>query len=47
MANVLSDFAGPIIMDYPAGHTDPFITLPLGRTISLQAEDKIHIQVLS
>jgi len=35
--DVLSDFDGPIIMDFPAGHIDDFVTLPLGATISLDA----------
>jgi len=34
---VLSDFAGPIITNFPSGHTHPFITLPLGVTMRIEA----------
>lgn len=37
--DVLSDFAGPIVMDFPAGHIDEFVTLPLGAEVSLDAEE--------
>ncbi|MBT3181495.1 MAG: LD-carboxypeptidase [Deltaproteobacteria bacterium] len=35
--DVLSDFNGPIVMDFPAGHIDDFVTLPLGASVSLNA----------
>jgi len=35
---VLDDFKGPIITDFPSGHTHPFITLPLGITMKIEAE---------
>lgn len=34
---VLDDFKGPIITNFPAGHTHPFITLPLGVTMRMEA----------
>jgi len=34
--DVLYDFNGPIIMDYPAGHTSEFVTLPLGAQVHLE-----------
>ncbi len=39
ISDVLSDFAGPVVVDYPAGHTKKFVTLPLGARISLDAAD--------
>lgn len=35
--DVLSDFKGPIVMDYPAGHANSFVTLPLGVEVLLTA----------
>lgn len=35
--DVLSDFKGPIVMDYPAGHANSFVTLPLGVKVFLVA----------
>lgn len=35
--DVLSDFVGPIVCDFPAGHTDIFVTLPLGANVDLVA----------
>ena len=37
LAEVLEGFGGPIIADFPAGHTHPFITLPLGVTMKMEA----------
>jgi len=37
--DVLDNFNGPIICDYPAGHVDDFITLPLGVDVELAADD--------
>jgi muramoyltetrapeptide carboxypeptidase len=34
--DVLNDFEGPIVMDYPAGHTNDFVTLPLGAEVALE-----------
>jgi muramoyltetrapeptide carboxypeptidase len=36
--DVLSGYDGPIVMDFPAGHIDSFITLPLGAEAHLIAE---------
>lgn len=30
LQELLADFTGPVIAHYPAGHCDPFVTLPLG-----------------
>lgn len=38
--DVLRDFHGPVIMDFPAGHIDEFITLPLGADVTLDAQEK-------
>lgn len=35
--DVFSDFDGPIVVDYPAGHTKTFVTLPLGAEIQIDA----------
>lgn len=35
--DVLADFPGPVVMDFPAGHTTDFVTLPLGCAASLIA----------
>lgn len=35
--DVLTDFHGPVIMNYPAGHTENFITTPLGAEAELKA----------
>jgi len=37
--DVLNHFAGPVITDFPAGHTLPFVTLPLGTTIHIDAAE--------
>jgi muramoyltetrapeptide carboxypeptidase len=37
LGEVLEDFAGPIITDFPCGHTHPFITLPFGITMKMKA----------
>lgn len=34
--DVLGDFKGPVVMDYPAGHTNTFVTLPLGAEVVLE-----------
>lgn len=39
ISDVLSDFDGPVIKSFPAGHTDSFVTLPLGVTVELDATD--------
>lgn len=30
LLDILSEFNGPVIANFPAGHTDPFVPLPLG-----------------
>ncbi|MBI4211338.1 MAG: LD-carboxypeptidase [Deltaproteobacteria bacterium] len=37
LLDVFSDFTGPLIMNVPAGHGDPFITLPLGAEVEVDA----------
>lgn len=37
MDDVLKDFEGPVIKSFPAGHTDTFVTLPLGVRVELDA----------
>lgn len=37
--DVFSDFAGPIVVDYPAGHTKTFVTLPLGAQCEIDATE--------
>lgn len=37
--DVMRDFGGPIIMDFPAGHTEDFVTLPLGAKVVLEANE--------
>lgn len=36
--DVLADFDGPVVVDYPAGHTKKFVTLPLGAELEIDAE---------
>lgn len=38
LSDILSDFPGPVIMNFPAGHSDLFITLPFGHSAALVAE---------
>lgn len=35
LQDVLADFDGPVIANFPAGHTDPFVPLPLGAMSTL------------
>ena len=35
--DVLADFQGPVIVDFPAGHTQTFVTLPLGAELEMNA----------
>src|SRR5256714_2107583 len=37
--DLLSDFDGPILMDFPAGHEAPNLTLPLGTEVELFADE--------
>lgn len=37
--DVLTDFAGPVIFNFPAGHIDDFVSLPLGATVELEAPE--------
>ncbi len=38
LQEVLSDFAGPVIAGFQAGHTDPFFPIPLGVASTLSTE---------
>ncbi len=37
LAEIFADFEGPIVTNFPAGHTHPFVTLPLGVTTRVDA----------
>jgi muramoyltetrapeptide carboxypeptidase LdcA involved in peptidoglycan recycling len=37
--DLVSDLGVPVIMDFPAGHDNPNLTLPLGTEVELVAED--------
>ena len=37
LKDVFRDFGGPIISNFPAGHTHPFVTLPFGAQIEINA----------
>jgi muramoyltetrapeptide carboxypeptidase len=37
--DLVSDLGVPVIMDFPAGHANPNLTLPLGTEVELVAED--------
>ena len=39
LLDLLYDFDGPILMDFPAGHEAPNLTLPLGTEMELVADD--------
>ena len=39
LLDLLSDFEGPILMDFPAGHEAPNLTLPLGTEVELVANE--------
>lgn len=39
LLDLLSDFDGPILMDFPAGHEAPNLTLPLGTEMELIADE--------
>lgn len=39
LRDVLADFKGPVISDFPAGHIDEFVTLPFGATAKLLAHE--------
>lgn len=38
LQEVLADFDGPIVANFPAGHVDPFVPLPLGVMSTLMTE---------
>lgn len=40
LADVLRDFAGPVVTGFPAGHTQRFVTLPLGVPTRIRATAK-------
>src|SRR6266516_842668 len=40
LLDLLFDFDGPILMDFPAGHEAPNLTLPLGTEVELVADEK-------
>lgn len=37
--DVLNGFEGPVLTDFPAGHGESFITLPLGVTVKIEAAE--------
>ncbi|MFH0800672.1 MAG: LD-carboxypeptidase [Pseudomonadota bacterium] len=37
--DVLADFTGPVVAGFPAGHTDDFVTLPMGAAVKLTATE--------
>ena len=37
LQDVLSDYPGPVVTNFPAGHSDEFVTLPLGASVELAA----------
>jgi muramoyltetrapeptide carboxypeptidase len=39
LLDLLSDFEGPILMDFPAGHEAPNLTLPLGTEVELVSSE--------
>src|SRR6185437_5394351 len=39
LLDLLSDFEGPILMDFPAGHEAPNLTLPMGTEVELIADE--------
>jgi len=39
LLDLLFDFDGPILMDFPAGHEAPNLTLPLGTEVELVADE--------
>jgi len=39
LLDLLPDFDGPILMDFPAGHEAPNLTLPLGTEVEMVSED--------
>lgn len=39
LLDLLPDFDGPILMDFPAGHESPNLTLPLGTEVELVSEE--------
>lgn len=38
LLDVLQDFEGPIISSFPAGHVEPFVTLPMKARVLLEAD---------
>ncbi|MFL5478872.1 MAG: LD-carboxypeptidase, partial [Gemmatimonadaceae bacterium] len=38
LLDLLPDFEGPILMDFPAGHEAPNLTLPLGTEVEIVAD---------
>lgn len=44
LQDVLADFDGPIVANFPAGHTDPFVPLPLG-VMSTLATDSLEWKI--
>lgn len=37
--DVLTGFGGPVVVDFPAGHRDEFVTLPLGANCRIEAPE--------
>ena len=40
LKDVLKDFKGPIVFGFPAGHTDDFVSLPMGIEVTLDTRRK-------
>lgn len=45
IADLLWDFNGPVLMNYPAGHTETFITLPLNVDTSIDAPENSNPRI--
>jgi muramoyltetrapeptide carboxypeptidase len=47
LGDVLGSFDGPVVTDFPAGHSHPFVTLPLGlsATLKASAESKPTLEI--
>lgn len=40
LGDILGDFKGPVVTGFPAGHTDDFVSLPLGVKMTLDTQTK-------
>ena len=43
LGDVFANFDGPIVAGFPAGHCDPFVTLPLGCRARLDTEARSFV----